>query len=197
MMSRIQPPKVHKTVKQKNKNKIAPFIRNFCKEISDETPVLVPLHPLPGKPFDECFNIVPEHMRENGGKQRNGWCIHIWKSVLIEAEFHCVWEDPSEKLIDLTPKRIQGSHIVFLPAPGKKYEGRQVKNIRKALAIDPDVTRIISLFDERFRWMNHGDLADKHGEIPVDEQFLSLTKDITETMFRLTKKFGERRYWTC
>ena len=60
-----------------------------------------------------------------------------------------------------------------------------------------DVARIISLFDERFRYMNEGDLAHQHGEITIKgDGFWNLTKDIMETMFRLTKKIGNRRACT-
>jgi hypothetical protein len=88
----------------KNKNKMVPAIINFCKEISSEQPIFVSLRPVVDKPINECFSIVPKHITTHGGKQKIGWCIHVWRYVLIEAEFHCIWESPEGKLIDITPR---------------------------------------------------------------------------------------------
>lgn len=180
--------------KRSRKNKIASFILNFCKEISDINPVIVPLRPLTGKPLNECVNIVPEHIREYGGKECLGWCIHIWKKVLIEAEFHCVWENPSGELIDLTPKKDKGDFIIFIPTPNIKYDGRQVNNIRKSLSIDKDIQRYINLWDEYFRYTNQGDLEDQYGEITIEEErFSRLTNQMVEIERKIKSKYGNKR----
>jgi hypothetical protein len=184
--------------KQKRNNKIAPFIITFCNEISNETPVLVPLRPIPGKPHNECFNVVPEHIIMNGGKERYGWCIHIWKRVLIEAEFHCVWENPAGKLFDLTPKTEKGNFIIFLPAPDKKYEGRQVENIRKPLSRDKDIRILIKLWGEYFRYLNQGDLAGQYGMITIrDEGFSRVADQLVETEMVLKSRYGNQRTLTA
>jgi len=181
--------------KKRKKNEIPTYIRNFCKEISDQDPIIVPLKPLPDAPIIECFNIVREHIELHGGKQINGWCIHVWRRVLIEAEFHCVWENTKGELIDLTPKKNEKeSSIVFVPDPQKEYHRRQVDNIRKSLSIDPNAKKYIGLFEEIFRITNEGDLAEKHGEIKItDENHRELIEQTTEVENKLKKKFGKKR----
>jgi hypothetical protein len=177
----------------KQKNKIAPFVLNFCKDISPENPVLIPLLPVPGKPQNECFNIVPEHISTYGGKQKIGWYILYWRRVLIEAVFHCVWESPDGELVDITPKVYKMKNIVFLPDPAKSYTGRQVDNIRKPLATDKNIHKFIALAQVRFGQTNEGDLADQHGIVELGEDFIRTNNELAKIERHLVVKYGNRR----
>lgn len=177
----------------KSKNKIDLFILNFCKEISTKSPVLVPLRPLPNKPINECFTIVPEHIVAHGGKQKIGWCIHVWRKVLIEAEFHCIWESPEGKLIDITPKNYQTDLIIFLPDSTKSYTDRQVDNIRKSISADKNVSDLIKLHQEYFKYSNKGDLANHFGKIKITEDFIDQYKLMGKIQNQLTSKYGNNR----
>jgi hypothetical protein len=84
--------------------KVPNYIREFCKTISDQEPIIISLCPITGKPANECVTIVSEHIASHGGKQKFGWWIHVWKNVFVEAEFHSVWESPDSELVDLTPR---------------------------------------------------------------------------------------------
>lgn len=182
----------------KRKDKIASFIINFCKTISNEAPVIVPLRPVCREPLNHCVITVPEHIRANGGKEEYGWCIHIWKRVLIEAEFHCIWINPSGELIDLTHKREKGNHIIFLPDQNMKYDGRQVNNIRKALTPDPLIKNYINMWNEYFRYTNDGDLAYYHGELPaMPQEFYALNKNMLIVEQALIKRYGNQRALTA
>jgi len=179
--------------KQKIRSNITPFIINFCKEISDESPVLVPLRPLSGKPINECFTIVPEYISTYGGKQKFGWCIHVWKKVLIEAEFHCIWESPEGELIDITPKNYRIDKIIFLSDPEKGYTGRQIDNIRKSISTDKQVTEFIKLAKEYFEYTNKGELADYYGEVKIKEDFIDQYNLMQELELNLIRKYGNYR----
>ena len=179
--------------KKRRKNKIAPFIINFCKSISKEQPVLVPLLPIVGKKVNECFTVVPEHILANGGKQKIGWCIHVWRRVLIEAEFHCVWESPERELIDITPKIYKTDFIIFLPDTTKRYTGRQVDNIRKPLSSDKNVSQFIRLCQEHFRYVNKDNLADYHGEVTIKADFIDKHYRMQKLELYLMSKFGNER----
>jgi len=151
------------------------YIKAFCRQIvPGGEPLYIPVQPLPDKPINECFAIVPEHIASHGGKQLIGWNIREWKRVLIEAEFHAVWQRPDGTIVDITPK--DTSRILFLPDPSRKYTGISVDNIRKPLRKDPRIRRFCDLGHERFLELNKGDLADKYGEIflkdlPPDNTF--------------------------
>lgn len=176
------------------KKKIPNYIRAFCKEISDHEPIIIPLRPIAGKPLNECLTIVPEHVSTNGGKQKLGWCIHVWKGVLVEAEFHCVWETPEGNLVDLTPKREKGDAIIFIPAHNIKYTGVQIENIRKPLTNHPDIKEFIRLFEEYFRYMNQGELATQYGRITIsDENIISLAERMMKVEQKIIRKFGNHR----
>lgn len=176
------------------KKRIPQYILEFCQEISDQDPRIIPLRPIAQKPLNECLTIVPEHITKHGGKQKFGWCIHVWKGVLVEAEFHCVWETPEGNLVDLTPKKEHGDAIIFIPDPDIKYTGVQIENIRKPLTNNPDVKEFIQLFEEYFQHMNKGDLATQYGLISIsDENIINLAQRMVEVEQKIVKKFGNHR----
>ena len=114
------------------------YVKSFCKNISNNDPIIVPLRPLSGKPLNDCFSIVPEHVLSHGGKQAIGWTIWEWSPIYIEAEFHVVWKSKDGALIDIAPKPEDSSpdSILFLPDPKKQYRGKQIDNIRQPLVND-------------------------------------------------------------
>jgi hypothetical protein len=176
------------------KKKIPSFIDNFCKEHFSEKCQLVRIDPLPDKPLNDCFPIVEEHVELNGGKQIFGWCIHVWRRVIIEAEFHSIWERPDGVLIDITPKKEKGTHIVFVHDANANYNGHQIDNIRKPLTNDPDTAKYIALFEEYFRLTNEGELAGQHGLITLDsKEFAALANQLMTVESRLISKYGNKR----
>lgn len=129
-----------------------------------------------------------------------GWSVHVWKRVMVEAQFHCIWCDPSGAISDITPKAEQNSFTIFLPDPNKKYTGSQVDNIRKALSLDPVIDTYFGLYEKRFRLMNQGDLTNKHGklgDIVKDERFFDVLSDLEnlmkKTQSQLVARYGVRR----
>lgn len=112
---------------------------------------------------------------------------------MIEAEFHCIWESPEGELFDITPKMYETENIVFLPDPTKSFTGRQVDNIRKSISVDPNVTRLISLHQEYFRYINHGDLADHYGAVTIKKDFADKHDLMVKLELDLMRKFGNDR----
>lgn len=167
---------------------------DFCRKVSSHNvPVQVPHEPLPDKPLLECFSIVPEHVAAHGGKQLIGWAIWETPGVFIEAEFHAVWQNPDGALLDLTPRPVPLSNILFLPDSSREYAGRQVDNIRQPLVDDIDVTRFLYLFTRRFEILNKGDLADQHGAIQLPPRAAKAYRDMEKEMeklhFRLNRRY--------
>ena len=178
-----------------HKNTIDIRIRTFCRKISSEKPVFIPYRPVDGEELKECFSIVPRYISTNGGNQIFGWHIHVWKRVMVEAEFHCVWENPLGRLVDITPKLEIGEFSLFLPAPNKKYTGSQVDSIRKALSPDAEITTLIILHEKLFRHVNQGNLADKYGAYPElggDDRFLEILGELKNLMMKTELKIIAR-----
>ena len=123
---------------------------------SSEEPRYVPCKPQRGAPINECFPLVEEKVDTEGGKIILGW--QIWKGkLLIEAEFHAIWESPNGEWIDITPKSLSFSEVLFVPDPAAVYEGKQVANIRINITNNSLVDDFISFHEATFRIENKGE----------------------------------------
>jgi hypothetical protein len=158
-------------------------------------PLHVVVESLPDKPPNECFLIVPEHVIRYGGEQLIGWAIWEWKKVLLEAEFHTIWQSPDRSLIDLTPKDFPVSRILFLPDPSREYTGIMVESIRRPLKKDARILRFCELWHERFLELNKGDLAHQYGKITnpdVVARVGEIDDEITQLEYALVQSYGHR-----
>lgn len=118
----------------------------------------VPCRPIPGAPQSECFPLVDARVGSEGGRRVLGW--QIWQGqLLVEAEFHAVWESPAGELLDITPKPMAFSEILFVPDPNAIYEGRQVNNIRINITENSLVDDFIAVHEAVFRIENKGERA--------------------------------------
>jgi len=125
---------------------------------STEEPRYVTCEPIQGSPINECFPLVEDKIKTEGGRRILGW--QIWKGqLLIEAEFHAVWENIDGKYIDITPKSLPFSEILFIPDHTAIYDGKQVGNIRINITGNSLVDEFISIHEATFRIENKGDRA--------------------------------------
>jgi hypothetical protein len=132
---------------------------------------------------------VQRHVEQHGGEMAIGWALWEYPGVFAEAEFHAVWRDPSTgSLVDLNPRPFPFSVISFLPDPVRRYEGRQVDNIRRPLNKNPLVKQFIYQAQRFFQLMNTGELADKHGEIEVSPRLAKELELVQREMARLGKR---------
>lgn len=148
------------------------------------------MRPLPGKPVKECFSVVPEYVSMYGGKQCTGWAIWEFPKVMIEAEFHCVWESPDGDLLDLTPKEFPLDKILFLPDPKRKYGGLQVDNIRKPLIRDKDVKRFIELAEIKFIELNRAVLPGYYGKIDIPDLVLEIQHEMDMLEAKINRRYA-------
>jgi hypothetical protein len=149
-------------------SKITPAITNLCRELVEaEEPRFLPVAPIPDADPNDCFPVVERYVAQQGGSVCYGWQIWEWPGVMIEAEFHAVWRSPIGELHDVTPKRGGVPNILFLPDSRRRYEGRQVCNVRHALSSDPRVAEFIKACEEEFEFMNRGERAMLHGALDI------------------------------
>jgi len=106
-----------------------------------------------------CFPAVQQKIERDGGFCVLGW--QIWKSeILIEAEFHAIWKSfDGKQLIDITPKEIKFSKILFLPDLKAKYVGNQVDNVRLNISGNRLVDDFIEISKAIFRIENKSERA--------------------------------------
>lgn len=122
-------------------------------------PLFLDVTPEPNARIGDCFIIVREKVKKHGGRMILGW--QIWKTPnLIEAEFHAVWENPDEELIDLTPKEDNVKRILFVEDENSIYEDRQIDNIRLNISSNTLVDDLITVLSATFRFYNMGERAD-------------------------------------
>jgi hypothetical protein len=172
----------------------AQHLRAFCSEVvTTGVPIVARCIPRFDRPSNECFSLVEEQIREKSGSMIVGWAIWERPGVFIEAEFHAVWESPEGEFIDLSPRPLLFQHVLFLPDPSRKYEGRQVDNIRKPLVRDNDVVRFLLIFEHQFKIMNNGDLAFQHGEISLPPKAAKELRTLQKEGARLERRL-QRRY---
>jgi hypothetical protein len=156
-------------------------VLDLCRElVVDAAPVWVKVTPALGAAVNDCFPTIEGHVREQGGKARYGWQMWEWPGVMVEGEFHAVWEDPSGALHDLTPKAVPTDRILFLPDPARRYEGRQVDNVRRAVSSDPAVQRLIETTAAEFEFINRGERADQHA--------ISLSREAMEALAAIRQR---------
>jgi len=171
----------------------APDTQTFCQQVvPDVSPILVQSKPVPGAAEKDCFLIVEDHIGRHGGKAVLGWAIWQVPGVYIEAEFHCIWQNPDGVMHDVTPYPHHYDNILFLPDHTRTYSGRQVDNVRQALVKDRDVTRWLYLARRRFEIMNTGDLADQYGEITLPPKLAKEYNKIMDEAQRLNVRLGRR-----
>lgn len=118
-------------------------IEQFCEAVAaGQKPVLVPVVPQAEAVVNRCHVNVADHVKRHGGAPAFGWIV--WQSdVLLHAEFHCNWSDPSGALIDITPKADGEKAVLFLPDPNTRWAGRLVPSRRTARLKNPLIERFI------------------------------------------------------
>lgn len=165
----------------------------FCAEVvAGGCAVEVPCLPRLDRPQRECFPIVEETISLHGGTMLTGWAIWEWPKLFIEAEFHAVWSNSEGELLDITPRSLFSTHIVFLPDSSVNYDGRQIDNVRKPLVKDHDLTRFLFIFRRQFELLNKGDLAFQHGPISLPQKSLKELRGLQKEGARLERRLHNR-----
>ena len=105
----------------------------------------------------ECIYNVRDKIKIDGGKEILGW--EIWKTdILIEAQFHSVWQSPNKVLVDITPREseVKVENILFFPDKKLVYDGSQKDNIRFNITESRLVDDFLQLAETLFRIQNKG-----------------------------------------
>lgn len=137
-------------IKETTPAKITQVIIDFCASIaSDSSPEYIDVCPEPWALLNECFNNVPQMVKQYGGSMLSGWAIWQRGNMLLDAEAHSIWSTPDGKLIDITPHSHSEKRILFLLDSSVCYQGIAIPSHRQALTNSPLVAELIHLCNER------------------------------------------------
>ncbi|QLL14263.1 SEC-C metal-binding domain-containing protein [Pseudomonas chlororaphis] len=110
---------------------------DFVRSLNPEAELIyVPVEPTSDSAPNECYSNVERLVKEEGGRKIMGWQVWEWPGYFAEAEYHAVWESPTNGLIDVTPKTEK--QILFIADSKINFTGERINNIRSAL-IDAEV----------------------------------------------------------
>ncbi len=108
-------------------NKHIPSDRNrkllqFCSEINKNKPFYVKIDPQEYSQENECFFNVKAHIEKNGGSLVCGWFIVEFQNIMLEAQFHGIWESSESQHLDVTPHQLNVKQNLFLPDENMQYD---------------------------------------------------------------------------
>jgi hypothetical protein len=156
----------------------------FCQRIvADTLPRFVSNQVSDSSRTGNCFNNVAQYQAEHGGHTRYGWCLWETTGLILQAEFHAIWESPTGEWLDITPhsQQLKNQQIMFLPDPQRTYAGTRINNQREALLDDPVVHDYITaqnaLFAETQHYMN-----DQRERLDTDLQRQDAVQQVNDVL---------------
>jgi len=169
-----------------------PNIIALCKKlVPNGKPEYLNIEVINGSIENECYKNVESIIKNKGGTIQYGW--QIWETIpdlMAEAEFHAVWADHSGELHDVTPKSLpEINQILFLPDPVRKYESRQIDNVRVPLQDEILIKQFIENAKKYFEATNRDELANYHGYIVANSEIQKLAEERKEIFFKIIQKF--------
>ncbi|MBU1276843.1 MAG: SEC-C domain-containing protein [Proteobacteria bacterium] len=178
--------KVHATTPTKITSKILELCRSIT---SDSAPSFVPVKTFQGSKIDECFYNVKDYVLKKGGRPLYGYTIWEWPNVLLEAEFHCIWESEQKELIDVSKKRGNEKKVLFLPDESKHFNFNsriREPNIRLPLSTNSFVAEFIEIAN------TVDSLSLKPGPVSVPEALLKRQAFLTLNIWALNTSRNEQ-----
>lgn len=145
----------------------------------------------------ECFPNVEQMVREQNGKQVNGWAIWQWANILVEAEAHSVWENSEGQLIDITPHDNGESEILFLRDDNMVYSMEQIGSIRLALTESPLAAELIELSEKTEEIMSEYKPGTKIPIMELQKRLAPLAMRRQEIIAQMNRKAERNETCPC
>ena len=135
---------------------------------TNNAPMIIKVIPEKEAKLLDCFMNVEKKVNNEGGKGILGW--QFWKTdILMEAEFHAVWESEKKELLDITPKGLPRiNHILFVIDERLIYEEKQKDNFRINITDNKLVDDFIEISKAIFNFENKGERAYQY-ELKLSE----------------------------
>lgn len=125
----------------------------LCRKIgTGSAPTYVDVAPDRDSILNDCFRNVQNRIARDGGTQQCGWILWEAENILIEAEFHCVWRTPQDKLLCISAREDGENRLAFLPDHSRRHEGRRVENIALSWPNNQSVEELLAKEAELFKF---------------------------------------------
>lgn len=178
--------------------KVTDKIMELCeKVVPGAVPVYVPVEAAGWSRLHECFPNVQRMIREQGGRQVNGWAIWQWANIMVEVEAHSVWQSPEGELVDITPHDNEEKRILFLCDDSMVYSGQQIGNVRLAITGSPLVAELIDLSERAEAIMRDYKPGTKIPVMELRERLLPLKERREMIVEQLSQKVGRNDSCPC
>ena len=103
------------TVSETTPATLSSVASRFATDLSTDAPIWLRVIDDPYGLYRWCSDGVGEKIRHDGGSILFGWVLWEWPAIMLTAEFHSVWVDPSDVIFDITPKPQGEKKILFIP----------------------------------------------------------------------------------
>lgn len=91
----------------------APDVVSFCTAFSLTDPPVYLSYQNQGYGPDWCHVSAKHHAMHNGGRRVHGWALWQFPTGVM-GDFHSVWENPDQTLIDVTPPKCHENRVLFV-----------------------------------------------------------------------------------
>lgn len=119
-------------------------IRQFCRELSTEEPVVLDVRRDAFADQGRCYINASEVAQRLGGKVVFGWLVWELAGVYVTAEHHAVAEIDGT-MIDVTPPFAGEQKVVFVPDAITEYRSQIIPNRYASLVASELITRYVEI----------------------------------------------------
>jgi len=125
---------------------ISADVRRLCRKLGDVgDPLFIPVQPRGDSQINDCFVDVERQVAERGGSIQHGWLVWLHPGILIEAEFHAVWQMPNGNLIDVSAKTDREKRVLFVLDRTRRFTGERLLTIYHPIGRDPRIREFIDV----------------------------------------------------
>jgi hypothetical protein len=150
-------------------------VLRLCKKIGGvDKSAFINVRPRSDSQPGNCFLDVDLQVLKFGGSAQYGWLIWEFPGILIEGEFHAVWWQPDNSMLDVSIKPDGETQILFAPDRVRMFNNRRVPNIRMAIGSDPKIKQLIKISEEIERLEDLQCQKTSFGEVLIDEDLSKL-----------------------
>ena len=167
-------------------------LSRFCSEIDASDGLILHVEPPDWACPNNCYPNSLRMADEFGGSIVTGWKIWHWPRVWFHAVHHCVWLNPSDEMVDVTPNENGAKNVFFARSDGATFDPAVLllrADIYKPLWNHKKLARLVGLARKRDKLMQNGvNLAKDQTGAFVDSELRSVIDEARELWDWVSRK---------